>query len=142
MLGWINYKSERMNMFCAKKNTSGWVDTWAWVWVTLKKMQMDSRNRRCNFYLLPTNLPPGRKKHDNQKATKKRWFLKIIMSSGPFPWQCGTIFYSALRKRKHQSYSSYHSLRASIITSLYPWMHMKPKLRYSWEKQLVNNFFW
>lgn len=66
----MNKLCERMNVFHAKDNMSGWVDTWACVWVTLKKTQMDSRNRRYNFYLLPTHLPPGRKKHEDQKATK------------------------------------------------------------------------
>lgn len=42
----------------------------------IKKMQMDSRNRRCNFYLLPANLPSDRKKHDDQKATKEEMIFK------------------------------------------------------------------
>lgn len=58
----MNKLYERMNVFRARDNTSGWVDTWACVWVTLKKTQMDSRNRCYNFYFLPTHLPQGRKK--------------------------------------------------------------------------------
>lgn len=84
-----------MNVFHAKDNMSGWVDTWACVWVTLKKTQMDSRNRRYNFYLLPTNLPPGRKKHEDQKATKEEMIFRknyviwsILLSVSDYSLQC------------------------------------------------------
>lgn len=42
----------------------------------IKKPQMDSRSRRYNFYLLPTSLPPGREKHEDQKVTKEEMILR------------------------------------------------------------------
>lgn len=82
-------------MCSVQDNTSGWVDTWACVWVTLKKPQMDSRNRRYNFYLLPTNLPPGRKKHEDQRAMKEKMIFRmnyviwsILLSVSDYSPQC------------------------------------------------------
>lgn len=77
------------------------------------------------------------------------------MSSGPFSCLCQTILHNVIRKRKHPSYYSYHSLRTSSIrTLLYPqytqtvtmasytpaFKYMQPKIRSSWEEHLANNF--
>lgn len=61
----------------------------------IKKTQMDSRNRRYNFYLLPTNLPPGRKKDEDQKAMKEEMIFRmnyaissILLSLSDYSPQC------------------------------------------------------
>lgn len=65
-----------MNVFCARDNMSGWVDTWACVWVTLKNPRWIVEADVIILDLLPTSLPPGRKKHEDQKVTKEKMIFR------------------------------------------------------------------
>lgn len=121
MLGWINYVSERMNVFRARDNMSGWVDTWACMWVTLKYPRWIVETDAIIFICCQPICHQSGKSMRTRKQQRKRWFLERIMSSGRFFCLCQAALYNVLRKKTHQSYYSYHSLRSScILTLLYP----------------------
>lgn len=142
-------------MCSVQDNISGWVDTWACVWVTLKNPRWIVETDATIFICCQPICHQAGKSMRTRKQWRKRWFLEQIMSSGPFSCLCQTMLHNVIRKRKHLSYYSYHSLgTSSIHTLLFPWYpqtvtmasytpafkYMKPKIRSGWEEPLTNNF--